>query len=107
MTGWGAEGFAGCSRPAGLVHHPPVSPQCCLSLSSADLAADEQLLHLMALRYGDASRRIGFSDFVCCMLRLETMTSEFRCRGLGSGRGCGSRELGKTEGSGRMQGMCC
>nr|XP_009935660.1 PREDICTED: calpain-13 [Opisthocomus hoazin] len=49
------------------------------AIQTAGLAADEQLLHLMALRYGDASRRIGFSDFVCCMLRLETMTSEFRC----------------------------
>ncbi|XP_075302094.1 calpain-13 [Opisthocomus hoazin] len=48
------------------------------AIQTAGLAADEQLLHLMALRYGDASRRIGFSDFVCCMLRLETMTSAFQ-----------------------------
>ncbi|OWK53583.1 Calpain-13, partial [Lonchura striata] len=37
------------------------------------LASDAQLLRLMMLRYGDASGRVGFSDFVCCMLRLDTM----------------------------------
>nr|XP_009480340.1 PREDICTED: calpain-13-like [Pelecanus crispus] len=44
------------------------------AIQTAGLAASEQLLLLMALRYGDAARRIGFSDFVYCMLRLETMT---------------------------------
>ncbi|XP_009698201.1 PREDICTED: calpain-13, partial [Cariama cristata] len=44
------------------------------AIQTAGLATNEQLLHLMALRYGDAAGRIGFSDFVCCMLRLETMT---------------------------------
>uniref|UniRef100_A0A8C9FQE6 Calpain-3/13-like C-terminal EF-hand domain-containing protein n=1 Tax=Pavo cristatus TaxID=9049 RepID=A0A8C9FQE6_PAVCR len=35
-----------------------------------------QILDLMALRYGDVYRRMGFADFVSCMLRLETMTCE-------------------------------
>ncbi|OPJ72192.1 calpain-13 [Patagioenas fasciata monilis] len=48
------------------------------AIQRAGLATNEQLLHLMALRYGDAGRRIGFSDFVCCMLRLETMTRAFQ-----------------------------
>ncbi|XP_032845258.2 calpain-13 isoform X2 [Tyto alba] len=48
------------------------------AVQSAGLAANEQLLCLMTLRYGDAARRIGFSDFVCCMLRLETMTHAFQ-----------------------------
>ncbi|XP_010157052.1 PREDICTED: calpain-13 [Eurypyga helias] len=46
------------------------------AVQTAGLAANEQLLRLMTLRYGNADRRIGFSDFVCCMLRLETMTCE-------------------------------
>ncbi|XP_061331182.1 calpain-13 isoform X1 [Pezoporus flaviventris] len=48
------------------------------AVQAAGLAADDQLLRLMTLRYGDAARRIGFSDFVCCMLRLETMTYAFQ-----------------------------
>ncbi|XP_054677100.1 calpain-13-like isoform X3 [Grus americana] len=48
------------------------------AIQTAGLAADEQLLRLMVLRYGDAARRIGFTDFVCCMLRLETMTYAFQ-----------------------------
>ncbi|XP_035759556.1 calpain-13 [Egretta garzetta] len=53
-------------------------PSAAVPLFSAGLAANEQLLLLMALRYGDADGRIGFSDFVCCMLRLETMTYAFQ-----------------------------
>ncbi|XP_071404164.1 calpain-13 [Pithys albifrons albifrons] len=48
------------------------------AIQTAGLATTEQLLRLLALRYGDAAGRIGFSDFVCCMLRLETMTSAFQ-----------------------------
>ncbi|KAM9241018.1 calpain-13-like [Leptosomus discolor] len=48
------------------------------AIQTAGLAANEQLLCLMALRYGNAARRVGFSDFVCCMLRLETMTYAFQ-----------------------------
>ncbi|KAM6082737.1 LOW QUALITY PROTEIN: calpain-13 [Chlamydotis macqueenii] len=48
------------------------------AIQRAGLAANEQLQSLMVLRYGDASRRIGFSDFVSCMLRLETMTHAFQ-----------------------------
>ncbi|XP_030124796.4 calpain-13 isoform X3 [Taeniopygia guttata] len=48
------------------------------AIQAAGLATDVQLLRLMTLRYGDASGRVGFSDFVCCMLRLDTMTHAFQ-----------------------------
>ncbi|XP_030355431.1 calpain-13-like [Strigops habroptila] len=48
------------------------------AIQAAGLAANDQLLRLMTVRYGDAARKIGFSDFVCCMLRLETMTHAFQ-----------------------------
>lgn len=57
-------------------------PSAVSPLPFTGLAANDQLLRLMTLRYGDAARRIGFSDFVCCMLRLETMTCESQCWGL-------------------------
>ncbi|XP_053916847.1 calpain-13 isoform X2 [Cuculus canorus] len=48
------------------------------AIQTAGLVANEQLLRLMALRYGDGAGRIGFSDFICCMLRLETVTHAFQ-----------------------------
>ncbi|TFK09731.1 dystrophin [Platysternon megacephalum] len=48
------------------------------AVQRAGLAVDDQLLHLTALRYSDSSMRICFPDFVCCMIRLETMASVFR-----------------------------
>ncbi|XP_062345334.1 calpain-13 [Cinclus cinclus] len=48
------------------------------AIQAAGLATDTQLLRLMSLRYGDAGGRVGFSDFVCCMLRLDTMTHAFQ-----------------------------
>ncbi|XP_058275868.1 calpain-13 isoform X2 [Hirundo rustica] len=48
------------------------------AIQAAGLAASAQLLRLMTLRYGDAVGRVGFSDFVCCMLRLDTMTHAFQ-----------------------------
>ncbi|CAM4537847.1 unnamed protein product [Lepidochelys olivacea] len=48
------------------------------AVQRAGLAVDDQLLHLMALRYSDSSMRICFPDFVCCMIRLKTMASVFR-----------------------------
>ncbi|XP_048155742.1 calpain-13 [Corvus hawaiiensis] len=48
------------------------------AIQAAGLAATAQLLRLMMLRYGDAAGRVGFSDFVCCMLRLDTMTHAFQ-----------------------------
>ncbi|XP_074025117.1 calpain-13 [Numenius arquata] len=48
------------------------------AIQTAGLATNEQLLHLMTMRYGDTARRIGFADFVYCMLRLETMTYAFQ-----------------------------
>ncbi|XP_062427280.1 calpain-13 [Rhea pennata] len=48
------------------------------AIRRAGLSVNKQLLQLMTLRYGDTARRIGFSDFICCMLRLETMTYAFQ-----------------------------
>ncbi|XP_053794449.1 calpain-13 [Vidua chalybeata] len=48
------------------------------AIQAAGLATDTQLLRLMMLRYGNAAGRVGFSDFVCCMLRLDTMTHAFQ-----------------------------
>ncbi|XP_027766936.1 calpain-13 [Empidonax traillii] len=48
------------------------------AIQTAGLATNNQLLRLLVLRYGDAAGRMGFSDFVCCMLRLETMTYAFQ-----------------------------
>ncbi|XP_064504100.1 calpain-13 isoform X3 [Pseudopipra pipra] len=48
------------------------------AIHTAGLATNDQLLRLLLLRYGDAEGRIGFSDFVCCMMRLETMTYAFQ-----------------------------
>lgn len=64
------------TRPAGPVCHPAVIPSAVLLLSPTGLPVNEQILHLMALRYGDVYRRMGFADFVSCMMRLETMTCE-------------------------------
>ncbi|XP_030410145.1 calpain-13 [Gopherus evgoodei] len=48
------------------------------AVQRAGLAVNGQLLHLTALRYSDSSMRICLPDFVCCMIRLETMASVFR-----------------------------
>ncbi|KAJ6666873.1 hypothetical protein lerEdw1_018875 [Lerista edwardsae] len=43
-----------------------------------DLDIDNRLLQLIAVRYGDSLSRFYFPDFVCCMIRLETMIKAFR-----------------------------
>ncbi|XP_064020409.1 calpain-13 isoform X1 [Pogoniulus pusillus] len=48
------------------------------AIQMAGLAVSEQLLRLLVLRYGDTAGRVGFSDFVCCLLRLKTMTRAFQ-----------------------------
>ncbi|XP_056344106.1 calpain-13 isoform X2 [Oenanthe melanoleuca] len=48
------------------------------AIQAAGLASDARLLRLLALRYGDAGGRLGFSDFVCCMLRLDTLSHAFQ-----------------------------
>ncbi|XP_033001343.1 calpain-13-like [Lacerta agilis] len=42
------------------------------------LFTDDTSLQLMTVRYGDSLMRINFPDFVCCMVRLETMAKAFR-----------------------------
>ncbi|XP_014732899.1 PREDICTED: calpain-13-like isoform X2 [Sturnus vulgaris] len=48
------------------------------AIQAAGLPMDAQLLRLLMLRYGDAQGRVGFCDFVCCMLRLDTMSHAFQ-----------------------------
>ncbi|XP_075781447.1 calpain-13 [Pelodiscus sinensis] len=47
------------------------------AVQRAGLAVNDQLFHLMALRYSDSSMRVSFPDFACCMIRFETMASVF------------------------------
>ncbi|XP_019405119.1 PREDICTED: calpain-13 [Crocodylus porosus] len=47
------------------------------AMHAVDVAATEQLLHLVALRYGNSSQKISFPDFVCFMIRLEKMAKVF------------------------------
>ncbi|XP_060128944.1 calpain-13 isoform X2 [Zootoca vivipara] len=42
------------------------------------LFIDDTTLQLMTVRYGDSLMRVNFPDFVCCMVRLETMAKAFR-----------------------------
>nr|XP_008124128.1 PREDICTED: calpain-13 isoform X1 [Anolis carolinensis] len=41
------------------------------------LSVSEKLLGLMTVRYGDATMRMNYPGFVCCMIRLETMEKVF------------------------------
>ncbi|XP_066479394.1 calpain-13 [Tiliqua scincoides] len=47
---------------------------------------NDNLLRLMAVRYGDSLSRFYFPDFVCCMIRLETMTKAFHNMSVGGTR---------------------
>lgn len=98
VTGWGDEGEPQLlCRVHKAIGARPLSHGAVVPLPSAGLATDEQLLCLMTMRYGDAARRIGFADFVYCMLRLEIMTCESRHQGLGSGRDVAAGELAKPD----------
>ncbi|MEE6473662.1 hypothetical protein FKM82_010131 [Ascaphus truei] len=44
----------------------------------AGLIVSEEVLNVMSLRYGNLSEKLNFSDFVCCMIRLETATKVFQ-----------------------------
>ncbi|KAM7027827.1 calpain-13 isoform 1-T1 [Passerculus sandwichensis] len=48
------------------------------AIQAAGLSVDVVLLRLLTLRYGDGAGRVGFRDFVCCMLRLDTMSHAFQ-----------------------------
>ncbi|XP_061482102.1 calpain-13 [Rhineura floridana] len=45
---------------------------------SAGLFISDKILQLMTVRHGDSAMRMNCSDFVCCMIRLETMAKVFR-----------------------------
>ncbi|XP_062981463.1 calpain-13 [Elgaria multicarinata webbii] len=48
------------------------------AIQNTGVSISDKLLQMMATRYGDTSMRINFPDFVCCMVRLETMEKVFR-----------------------------
>uniref|UniRef100_A0A8C5N4R2 Calpain catalytic domain-containing protein n=1 Tax=Leptobrachium leishanense TaxID=445787 RepID=A0A8C5N4R2_9ANUR len=41
------------------------------------LMVSDDLLSVMVMRYADSAEKMTFSDFVSCMIRLETVTSKF------------------------------
>ncbi|XP_078504356.1 calpain-13-like [Lissotriton helveticus] len=48
------------------------------AVQEAGLSASSDMLSLLVLRYGDSAKRLSFTDFVSCILRLETVTKVFR-----------------------------
>ncbi|XP_029448881.1 calpain-13-like isoform X2 [Rhinatrema bivittatum] len=48
------------------------------AIQAADLDVSNDMLNVMVLRYGDSSRRLNFTDFLCCMIRLKIMTRKFQ-----------------------------
>ncbi|XP_053568611.1 calpain-13-like [Bombina bombina] len=48
------------------------------AVQEAGLMVSDAVVNVMLLRYGDSTDKINFSDFVCCMIRLETVTKVFQ-----------------------------
>ncbi|KAM4694187.1 calpain-13-like [Discoglossus pictus] len=48
------------------------------AVKEAGLMVSDEVVNVMLLRYGDSSEKLAFSDFVCCMIRLETVTKVFQ-----------------------------
>ncbi|KAE8600319.1 hypothetical protein XENTR_v10013185 [Xenopus tropicalis] len=44
----------------------------------AGLPISNALINVMVLRYANSSEKLSFADFVCCMIRLETVTKVFK-----------------------------
>ncbi|MBN3272063.1 CAN1 protein, partial [Polyodon spathula] len=47
------------------------------AIQARGIQLNDELLNLMALRYGDSSSRITLESYLCLMLRLECMASKF------------------------------
>ncbi|XP_056424515.1 calpain-13-like [Hyla sarda] len=48
------------------------------AVQEAGLLVSEAVLNIMLLRYANYVQRLSFADFVCCMIRLETVTKVFQ-----------------------------
>ncbi|XP_078517580.1 calpain-1 catalytic subunit-like [Lissotriton helveticus] len=48
------------------------------ALQSAGLKVDEFMVQLLALRYCTPDRTVTYSSFICCLLKLDTMTKKFQ-----------------------------
>ncbi|XP_053315066.1 calpain-13-like [Spea bombifrons] len=48
------------------------------AVKEAGLVVSDDVLSVMVMRYANSSNLMNFSDFVCCMIRLETVTRVFK-----------------------------
>ncbi|KAM3930150.1 calpain-13-like [Leptodactylus fuscus] len=48
------------------------------AVQEAGLVVSEAVLNIMLLRYANYVQKLSFADFVCCMIRLETVTKVFQ-----------------------------
>ncbi|XP_044148304.1 calpain-13-like [Bufo gargarizans] len=48
------------------------------AVQEAGLLVSDAVLNIMLLRYANYAQKLSFADFVCCMIRLETVTKVFK-----------------------------
>ncbi|XP_073527906.1 calpain-13-like isoform X3 [Phyllobates terribilis] len=48
------------------------------AIQDAGLVVSDAVLNIMILRYANYAQKMSFADFVCCMIRLETVTNVFQ-----------------------------
>ncbi|XP_073527899.1 calpain-13-like [Phyllobates terribilis] len=48
------------------------------AVQEAGLVVSDAVLNIMILRYANYAQKMSFADFVCCMIRLETVTKVFQ-----------------------------
>ncbi|KAM4770840.1 calpain-13-like [Rhinophrynus dorsalis] len=48
------------------------------AVQEAGMVISDSVISVMILRYANASEKLNFPDFVCCMIRLETVTKVFK-----------------------------
>ncbi|XP_069798738.1 calpain-1 catalytic subunit-like isoform X2 [Dendropsophus ebraccatus] len=54
------------------------SDQLVAALQSAGLPADDFLVRLAQVRYGDPDGFLSYPDFICCLLKLQSLTEKFQ-----------------------------
>ncbi|KAG9478247.1 hypothetical protein GDO78_013313 [Eleutherodactylus coqui] len=52
--------------------------QLVAALQSAGLPADDFLIRLAQVRYGDPDGFLSYPDFICCLLKLQSLTEKFQ-----------------------------
>ncbi|XP_077138242.1 calpain-13-like isoform X7 [Ranitomeya variabilis] len=48
------------------------------AIQDTGLVVSDSVLNIMILRYANYAQKMSFADFVCCMIRLETVTNVFQ-----------------------------